>query len=280
MRSLEQSPLPAPVPTVAERFQRLLEIVRRRWPILVSVTVMAAVVAALVASTGSERYDATAKVLLGESSIIGSTELDGASDPADPERDINTKIDLIRLESVARLVRQRLDLPMSSDALARKVTATPEGTTDIVNVTATDSSATRAAAIANGFAHEYVAFRERVARSTLREAQAGVKTLIGSLTREELASPRGRLLEARMHELELQSAIQTGGAQVVLNALPPASPAGPRPVMSGIVGAVIGLMLAIVVVMVLELTRRRVTEPDQLVTLDESELEALFQGGR
>lgn len=280
MQSLESSPGIAPVPTVAERFQRLLEVVGRRWPILVSVTLVAAVVAAVVASTGSERYEATAKVLLAPSPIIGSADDEGSSAPADPERDINTKIDLIRLESVARQVHQRLGLRMSQDALARKVTATPEGTTDIINVTATDASPSRAAAIANGFAHQYVAFRERVARSTLRKARAGVERLVDSLTPAQLATERGRVLESRMHELELQSAIQTGGAQVVLNALPPASPAGPQPAKSGVIGALIGLMLALVIVMVLELTRRRVPEPDELTTFDESELQALFQGGR
>jgi polysaccharide biosynthesis transport protein len=280
MRSVDTSSGVAAVPTVAERFQRLLEILRRRWPILVSVPVVVAVVAAFVAGTGTERYDATAKVLLSNTPIIGSTDPDGTPAPADPERDLNTKIGLFRLESVAREVRQRLALPMSGEALVDKVTATPEGTTDIVAVTASDASATRAAAIANAFAEEYVAFRERVARSTLRKALAGIEALMASLSAEERASERGRALESRMRDLEVQSAIQTGGAQVVLEAAPPTSPAAPRPVISAVLGAIIGLMLALVIITVLELTRRRVGEQDQLIHFDESELEALFRGGR
>jgi uncharacterized protein involved in exopolysaccharide biosynthesis len=257
------------IPTVAERLRRLIEIARRRWLILLLVPGVAAAAAAAVASGAAKEYHATAKVLLSDAPIVDHAEPGESSSPADPERDINTKIELIRLGTVADRVQSRLGLHVSQEALVGKVSATPEGTTNIVDVTATDARPARAAAIANGFADEYVAFRGRIARSTLREAAEGVRRQLASLGPSDVSSARATALRSRLQELETESAVQTGGAKVVLNAAVPTSPTGPRLMMAAVLGAVIGFTLALLIVAVLELMgptpaerRRRETEDD------------------
>jgi uncharacterized protein involved in exopolysaccharide biosynthesis len=252
------------VPTVAERLDRLIGVWRRHWLIVALVVGLAAVVAAVVASRTAKQYDATAKVLLNNGDIVGSADPARTWPPSDPERDTNTKIGLIKLGTVADGVKARLRLHMSEKALTNKVNVTPEGTSNIVDVTATDGSRTRAAAIANGFADEYVGFRERVARSALREALTSAQRQLAALSAVDRSSARGLALQSRIRQLEIASATQTAGAQVVVRAPVPESASGPHVVRSGLLGALTGLMLAVVIVAVLEVKDRRSRERDEL----------------
>ena len=245
----------AGLPTVAEHLGRLLAIIRRRRGILLVMTLGAGVVAAAIASAGGNHYTATAKVLLGDAPIVGSTDLERATPPGDPERDLNTQISLVRIGTVADAVRERLHLDTSREALTDKVRASAEGTTNIVDVTAEDSNSRRAASIANGFAREYVAFRDRIAQSGLREAANRVRTELAALEATDRAGGRGAALATRLHELESASASESGGAQVVLAASPPSHAIGPRPLVSGLLGALLGLLVAIGIVVCLELLR-------------------------
>jgi tyrosine-protein kinase len=273
---------PPAVPTVAERLDRFIDIARHRWLLVVSVIALAAA-GGILASDGQKQYSATSKVLLSDSPIIASAGPTRSSTPGDPERDTNTQVGLITIGTVADGVERRLDLQLPREALVRKVTATPEGTTNIVDVTATDPSPARARAIANGFADEYVAFRERVARSSLDEALRGARRQFASLSATQAASPQGAALKSRIHDLQTASATQTGGAQVVFRAQTPASPDGPHRLRAGVLGALAGLMLALAVVTVLELRsmRRRGEDPIEFPwIMDDAEVRSAFPGAR
>jgi len=241
------------VPTVTEHLARLLAILRRRYIILVVMTVVAALVAGTIASTSEKQYAATSKVLLSDAPIVRSTELNRATAPGDPEREVNTQISLIRIGTVADAVRARLHLSMSRQALTDKVHTSAVGTTNIVNVTAKDSDPKRAAAIANGFARQYVAFRDVIAQSGLREAATRIRAELAALDPADNGSARGRGLRSRLHELEIASASETGGAEVVLVAAPPFSASGPSTLRSALIGAVLGLLVALGVIALLEL---------------------------
>jgi tyrosine-protein kinase len=280
--SVNGSHEPPAVPTVAERLDRLIDIARRRWLLVVSVIVWAAA-GGVLASGGQKEYSATSKVLLSDSPIIASADQNRSSTPGDPERDTNTQVGLITIGTVADRVQQRLGLHLSQKALIRKVTATPEGTTNIVDVTATDASPARARAIANGFADEYVAFRERVARSSVDEGLRGVRRQLASLSASQAASAQGAALKSRLHDLQIASAGQTGGAQVVFRATTPATPNGPHRLRSGVLAAVAGLMLALAIVTVLELRGMRRRDEDRVESpwiMDDAELPAMFPGAR
>jgi tyrosine-protein kinase len=248
---------------MAERWHALVKIARRRWLLVVSITLAATVVAGVVASTQVKQYAATAKLLLSNSDVVGSTSPQGSSANPDPVRDTNTKVGLIKLGTVGELVRTRLGLHTPVTQLVGKVDATVEGTSNIVDIKATDGDPVRAAAIANAFASEYVAFRQRVAKASLQEAARSLGQQLAALTRAQRRSPQGAALKARLRALKLDSAIQTGGAEVVLKASRPTHPAAPQPLRSAVLGGVIGLLLALLTVALLELTNRRIKDEDE-----------------
>jgi tyrosine-protein kinase len=269
-----------PVPTVAERLDRLIEIARRRWIFVISLTVLAAA-AGILAAGGTKQYTATSKVLLSDSPIVPSSDPSQSSTSGDPERDVNTQVGLVTLGTVADRVDARLRLNLSEQALVGKVKASPQGTTNIVAVSATDASPTRARAIANAFADEYVAFRKRVAQSTLNDARNSVRGQLASLSRAQRASGQGAALKSRLHQLQIASAIQTGGAAVVFRAPTPTSPSAPRPLRSAVLGGLAGFMLALVIVIVLELRTPRVRDEDLIdpwIADEGAELKAPLSG--
>jgi capsular exopolysaccharide synthesis family protein len=246
----------------AERLREYLRIARRRWLVLAVVTGVVTAVALLMSLTGTEKYDATAVLLLRDGepadSILGSTGSD-----SDPERETNTQIGLIKLETVAENVREDLGLDVSTSELLDQVSTEVEGNSDLVSVTARDPDPRRAAAIATSFAEQYVNFRRESARASLDEAAELARNRLDSLSTEDRFSTEGRQLEARLRELEIAASLQTGGVEVVRRASVPTSPAVPRPMLSAFIGLILGLALALLVVIAREFADRRLKDEEE-----------------
>ena len=254
--------------TPAERLREYLLVARRRWVVLVAVTGIVTVVALVISLTGTKQYDATAVLLLREiepaDSILGNS-----SSVSDPERQSNTQIGLIKLDVVAEGVQEELNLKRSPDQLLEQVSTEFQGNSDLVAVTVRDRNPRLAAAIANGFATQYDSFRQETARASLEEAARLARNRLQSLSFEERSSAEGRQLEARLRELEIASSLQTGGVEVVRRASVPVSPAVPRPLLSTIIGMLVGFGLAVLIVILLEFADRRLK--------DEDEAQAIFE---
>lgn len=246
----------------AERLREYLRIARRRWPVLAAVTAIVTATALTMSLTGTEKYDATAILLLRDAepvdSIVGR---DTSTD--DPERETNTQIGLIKLEAVAEKVKERLDLATPTSDLLDQVTTEVEGNSDLVSVVVRDEDPKRAAAIATAFATEYVTFRRESARSSLDEAANLARTQLESLSPDDRLSTEGQQLEARLRELEIASSLQTGGAEIVRQASVPSDPAVPRPMLSAVIGLLLGFVLALLIVVLLEFADRRLKDEDE-----------------
>jgi uncharacterized protein involved in exopolysaccharide biosynthesis len=240
------------IPTVGERLSGVVWTLRRRWWIVLLLPLLAGASAWSVTARGEKQYSATAKVLLSDSAIVANSQPGSSSQLGDPEREMNTQVRLVKLGTVVQRVRARLALRVPPEQLARQVTASAEGTTNIVAVTATDPRPALASALANGFAHEYVAFRAGIVSSSQRQALAGARTQLAALSPEARRSPAGAALGARIQDLQIATATQTPGAQVVLDATPPHNPSAPRPLRSALIAAILALMLAITLALVPE----------------------------
>jgi polysaccharide biosynthesis transport protein len=246
----------------AERLREYLRIARRRWPVLAAVTAIVVATALTMSLTGTEKYDATAILLLRDvepiDSIVGRD-----TSVSDPERATNTQIGLIKLEAVAEKVKEQLQLRTSTSDLLDQVTTEVEGNSDLVSVVVRDEDPRQAAAIATAFATEYVAFRRESARSSLDEAANLARTQLESLSSDDRFSTEGQQLEARLRELEIASSLQTGGAEIVRQASVPSSPAVPRPKLAAVIGLMVGFALALLVVVLLEFADRRLKDEDE-----------------
>lgn len=252
--------------TSGERLRELVNALRRRWKLIASIVALTTAAALAVSLTSTEQYDATAKLLLRDSEPIDAlVARPNGGAAVDPERETNTKVALIKLETVADRVNRKLGLQRTAADLLGAVSTEVEGTSDIVAITVRDRNPRRAANVANAFAQEYVAFRRKSARGTIDEAAALARSRLATLSEEDRTSPEGRQLEARLRELEIASSLQTGGAEVVRSASVPTSPAVPRPLLTGLLGLLLGLVLAVGVAVTRELLDRRLRDEEDVL---------------
>jgi len=228
----------------------------------VAIVLVAGLVGLAVAAQRPKSYVATAKVLLGQQHqvdvLLGNTDYS-----PDPERELNTSLELITREAIAARVRRSLRLSEPSAALVGRVAAAVDRNSSVVTISARDTDAARAAAIANAFARGYRAYRAKSAQGALEDAIASAR-----LRMLNLQSHTQRVaLRRELTRLEVEVPFQTGGVQVVHEATPASAVRRPRPLLSGLLGAFLGLLLAAVTIVVLGRTDRRVTGDGQLEDL-------------
>lgn len=247
-----------------------LRAVRRRWRLVLLLTLAVAGTALIVSLSLQKQYDATVEMLLREPEQVNQLlDPGGSSGSGDPERDLNTNVQLIENESTAQTVRDRLGLARSTKALLLQVDTKTSSTSNIVDLTVRDPDPKLSAAIANAFAQAYVEYRVNSARLRYTQAAALAARQLQALSPPDRLTAEARQLQSRQRELEIAAALQTGGAEVVRRASVPTGAARPRPKLSIALGVVIGLLFGVATALVLELFDRRFK--------DESAVEGFFE---
>lgn len=242
-----------------------LRAVRRRWPIVLLIVVVVSGSALAVSLSGEKQYDATAQLLLRNDEAVNSVVNPNATQGSnDPERDLNTDVELIKVGGVAHEAQRRLRLGRSSDDLLDQISTDTQSSSDIVDLKARDPDPQVAAQIANAFADGYVAYRVDQARARYLNAAKLAQSQYAQLTPEAKLTTEGRSLRARLNELQQLAALQSGGAQVVRRASVPTGAATPKPLLSGAIGLLLGLVLGAAAVIGLELVDRRLKDEDAL----------------
>lgn len=259
-----------------------LRAVRRRWRLVLLITLVTTGAALAVSLTADEQFEANAELLLREEEPINSLLDPGAgSGSGDPERALNTEVELIEAGGTAHAARRLLGIERSADALLERVDTEASNTSNIISLTATDENPRLAADIANAFAEAYVGFRLDSARQRFMDAARLAESQLQALTEEERSSPQGQALQARQRELEIAAALQTGGAQIVRRASVPEEPASPRPVLSGALGLLLGLLLGVGAAIGREMLDRRLKEEESIEGLfDQPIIASIPRGSR
>jgi len=247
-----------------------LRAIRRRWRLVLLLTVLVAGSALATSVTAQKQYDATVDLLLRDEAPVNSLLDPGASAGSnDPVRELNTNVELIEVTSTAEQVRRRLGLDRSIDALLEQVDTETSGDSNIVSLRARDPDPVLAARIANAFAVAYVQSRLNAARRRYREAADLARRQLEALGRESDTTPEFQELQSRQRQLEIAAALQAGGVEIVRPARVPTSAARPRPVLSALLGVMVGLLLGVCVALGRELIDRRFK--------DESDIEEFFE---
>jgi uncharacterized protein involved in exopolysaccharide biosynthesis len=236
------SPPPGPTVVPAAKAGDYLTAIRRRWVIVLAIAFLAVDAAIMVTVLTPKQYSATAKVLITGAEPIDTLQVGGARS-LDPERDVNTSVELVSLQAVARPVRDELGLKMSVPKLLTEVHAAPDGNSNVLAITTEDRDPAQAAAIANGFARRYVAFRRDASRARFQEAASLAQLRLAALPVNARTAPMRKELEARQQELETASTLQTGGLQVIDTASKPAGPSSPNLKLNLAAGLIFGLLL-------------------------------------
>jgi tyrosine-protein kinase len=251
-------------PEEQEGLKRYVETIRERiWLIVISVVVTTGI-ALLYVATATKTYSAEADVLV--TPISGTdpalTGLGLIPQSSDPTRDVETASRLITDINVATQVQKVLHSNRSPSSLLGSVSALPVATSNIVAVTADDSSPEGARRLANAFAQQAIAYRTS-------QLHAQIDTLLPQLEAQERQGggatvAGGTPLDAQIAELQQLRASPDPTITVQSLASLPTSPSSPKPVLSVVGGIIAGLILGVAAAFAAQLLDPRLRREAQL----------------
>ncbi|HMJ73744.1 MAG TPA: polysaccharide biosynthesis tyrosine autokinase [Solirubrobacterales bacterium] len=236
--------------------ERALLIARRNWILLLVCFLLVPGAALAYSLAQTPEYTASASLLF--------TEKDASQ--VDPERAAATNLQLVSLDQVAARTAGALpEAGLTPTEVSGKVSVSPAGESDLVDVEVTDPDPKLAATIANEFAKQFIAFRRDSNRGKVLKAQGLVEARLNELAPAQLASPEGEALEERQRDLAVRATLQTGEAQLVQPATEPSAPSSPKKTRNVALGIFLGLVLGISLALLRDQFDRR------LKTVEEAE---------
>jgi capsular exopolysaccharide synthesis family protein len=230
-----------------------LQIIGRRFPWLLAVTVLIVAVAVAFSAVQKKQYSATAQLLVQPAS--GSVPISGTQQTVSPT-DVLTELQLITNAQVKGQVTKKL-------GFTSNISAAEAGQTNVISLTATARTPLQAAQVANTYAQTFVAYQRTNAINAItateqqlqgqinalnaqlqpleseKSPSAGTTSTISALTSQEA------VLQEQLAQLQVTGSQTPGGVEVVSAASPPTSPSSPKPLRDGAIALVLGLLLGV-----------------------------------
>jgi succinoglycan biosynthesis transport protein ExoP len=236
-------------------------VLRRRWVIVVVMTLLGLGAAATLSLTQTRMYLAHTQLLV-EPLSSASTSNGVVMTP----EEVATQVEVITSLPVAATVVHDLGLDETPEMLLKSVTVASVSDTRVLTISVLRPRAGGAATIANSFADAYLKYRTNQASEQRRTVTQSYNSQLGLIRRQlskisddlETAGPGETAgLKAQQQALTIQfsqvsSELATlnsndvdvlGGGQVLVPAAIPTSPAQPRPLRNVVLGAIVGLLL-------------------------------------
>ncbi|MDQ4144745.1 MAG: polysaccharide biosynthesis tyrosine autokinase [Actinomycetota bacterium] len=243
--------------------RRYLATLRRR-KLLIALTVLVTAGAAVGLSLLQDKaYQGEALVLLQPRGNQSVFEPD-AGVRLDPALAVETEIVVLKSPPVQAEVERRLGRRVNRPSASRV------GDTLVIKVTAQDREPRGAAEVATAYADAFIELRRRERVNALLSVGEEIETKIAEVQREleaveaELAdsrsgTPARTTLEnrraalvdqearfrERLDQLEVDTSVSAGVAELVSRADVPSSPVRPKPIRNGVLGGVVGLLLGV-----------------------------------
>lgn len=216
---------------------------RRSLPLILILVALGAIAMNAFTQLRGARYEATTRVLLTTSEV---TSLLTGTQPVfvDPTQLHDTAVALAGSpELYARVAKA--DAGRYGSATEVEAMTKVSGQDDnIVGFTVTSDDPTKAVAVANSVASQYIRWREELQTDQIRRA---IVALQQRISRQPAGSARRADLEQRLTELQVLESVPTANAVLVERATS-APQTSPAPIRDTLLGAMIGLLLALLLV--------------------------------
>lgn len=244
-----------------------LNVIRARKWVIIQAVVIVSLVAVVVSYIQPPVYQGEAKVLISEKD--SSAALFGSVLPeisSQPERGLQTQVQLMQLRPLAEETIRQLGLEMQPTDLLSRVSVVGVGQTNLVRVTARAGTPETAADIANSMAAGYVEWSQESKRESLQSASAEVelrledaKNQILELGRRieaegksdelsaelQIATGSYTTLAEKLEQLKINEELETGSGRVVSEAVVDNRPVAPTPTRNALLGLAFGLALGL-----------------------------------
>lgn len=223
---------------------RYVETVRERIWLVLGIAAVTVLVAIAYLATAESVYEAKAELLVtpisSEEPVLSGLALIRAS--SDPSRDVETAATLATSRDVSEQARDQLGTSESAEDLVKRVSAAPVAQSNVVTVSAQESSPERAAEVANAYAEGLIADRDAKLRAQLEPI---VSVLEERIEKGEETGPGGETLSQQLATLESLEAHGDPTIQLEAKAAEPTRPVSPRPALTLVVALIGGLILGI-----------------------------------
>jgi polysaccharide biosynthesis transport protein len=245
--------------------RRQIAIVRTWLPLLILCVILAGGAAFAISTALPKTYEAKATLIVGQSLSAASPDYNQL---LVSQRLSTTYAAVATTRPILDAVIAGLDLPVTSDELAKRVRADAALDSTLLTITAQDTDPARAAAIANAMAEQLIAASPalqgrqaefqasidsdlKATQAQIAATQAEAETLSGLTNRTakqdaDLQTLEGRLVSLRSTYatlLSYASGNETNLLSVVEPAVAPPAPVSPRPLLNALLAAVLGLLV-------------------------------------
>ena len=178
----------------------------------------------------------------------------------DPVRNVETIARLVTAPDVIRRATRDLRLQRNPDSVGRSVHASPVAESDIVTVTASDSSPEGSQRLANAVARAAVTLRT----DALHEQLDNVITRVVKRVTEVADPATKEMLTSRLADLQTFREMPDPTIRVATAAELPTSPVAPRRKLSFVIALIAGLLVGVGGVIAFQLLDPRIVDVEQL----------------
>lgn len=259
----------AAAPTAPERAS-YLRVLREQWPV-VAVSVIVCIFSGLIGrQLVPSSYTARSDLLISpvdpsDDTFIGINVFRNLS--SDPTANSLTLARYLDTYSTAAIVKRRLRLPDSPQALLKTVSVVPVSQTNIASITATSSSPRAAQLLANAFADAAIQRRTQ-------EVQAEIKKVIERLQSQvrrgsgNAASPQLAAVQQRLSTLRSLVGLPDPTLTILNRAEAPGAATKPSAKLVAVASALAGLLLGFALALLAETFGGKIRREDDLLLRD------------
>jgi succinoglycan biosynthesis transport protein ExoP len=245
----------------------VLQVLRRRWLVVVGITVVTGLLGFGAAHLHHETYTASATVVFGNSDMSGiDQQASGLSNPVAPSPIAQSATNVLLLTEGRTAARTATIVGhgLTAAVVAASTTVAPQGQSNAVSVSATATDPALAALIANTYVNQFIVSQRVGDRAAVAQAHRLVARQLAALSSVQRAGVDGQALADRAESLSILESLADGNVKLLNKAGVPTSPSSSGPLQDAGLGLLVGLILGLTIAFLLERLDHRLRDPEEM----------------